>query len=406
MGGEAYRTDPLDDQWELYDLTADPVEAENRWTDPELHELRQHLRMQLKQQRASSVPERNQPWPYVQRQLPRASPTVWCAGCWGGSNRARSVGRYPCDIPLVTATVAVIGAGPGGLVAARWLLAQGFEPTLFEKAPTLGGQWAGLEGRSGVWPAMRTNSSRIVTAFSDLPPEDDSAYPSNRDILAYLLRYSDTFDVTSRIRFDTRVDLLRRAGKGWLLSHSGTDEQFDRVVVASGRFHAPAIPEVPGLERFSGALGATSSYHYRGPARYQGKRVLVAGSAISALEIATELAQRGAARVTVTQRRQRYVLPKFVADTPSDHRMFTRYHALACESLSADEIDWQLQAIGDRGRRKPRGLRGTGTTSVVGHGGPDLERWLSAAGSRGPNHGASVDAIGHGLVRDLRRRAR
>jgi arylsulfatase A-like enzyme len=70
MGGEAYRTDPLDDQWELYDLTADPIETENRWTDPELHELRQHLRMQLKQQRASSVPERNQPWPYANRQPP------------------------------------------------------------------------------------------------------------------------------------------------------------------------------------------------------------------------------------------------------------------------------------------------------------------------------------------------
>ena len=70
VGGEAYRTDPLDDQWELYDLTADPIEAENRWTEPELHQLRQHLRMQLKQQRASSVPERNQPWPYADRQPP------------------------------------------------------------------------------------------------------------------------------------------------------------------------------------------------------------------------------------------------------------------------------------------------------------------------------------------------
>lgn len=70
LGGEAYRTDPLDDQWELYDLTADPIEADNRWSDPELLELRQHLRMQLKQQRASSVPERNRPWPYVNRQPP------------------------------------------------------------------------------------------------------------------------------------------------------------------------------------------------------------------------------------------------------------------------------------------------------------------------------------------------
>ncbi|RAV17023.1 hydrolase [Mycolicibacterium sp. GF69] len=67
IGGEAYRTSPLDDQWELYDLTDDPSEARNRWTDPDLHDLRQHLRMQLKQARAESVPERNSPWPYSAR---------------------------------------------------------------------------------------------------------------------------------------------------------------------------------------------------------------------------------------------------------------------------------------------------------------------------------------------------
>ncbi|OBF10336.1 sulfatase-like hydrolase/transferase [Mycobacterium sp. 852002-10029_SCH5224772] len=71
LGGEAYRTSPLDDQWELYDLTADPIEAINRWTDPHLQDLRQHLRSQLKHVRAQSVPERNNPWPYASR---RAEP--------------------------------------------------------------------------------------------------------------------------------------------------------------------------------------------------------------------------------------------------------------------------------------------------------------------------------------------
>ncbi|AKS35847.1 sulfatase-like hydrolase/transferase [Mycolicibacterium goodii] len=67
LGGETYRSDPLDDQWELYDLTADPIEAVNRWGDAALHELRQYLRTQLKQVRAASVPERNVPWPYARR---------------------------------------------------------------------------------------------------------------------------------------------------------------------------------------------------------------------------------------------------------------------------------------------------------------------------------------------------
>ncbi len=71
--GDAYRTAPLDDQWELYDLTADATEAVNRWTEPDLRELKEHLRMRLKQARVESVPERNQPWPYAQRE-PTAGP--------------------------------------------------------------------------------------------------------------------------------------------------------------------------------------------------------------------------------------------------------------------------------------------------------------------------------------------
>ncbi len=76
MGGQMYRSDPLDDQWELYDLTDDAIEAGNRWTDPDLHDLRAHLRSQLKYVRAESVPERNQPWPYAVRRPPR-TPSRW-----------------------------------------------------------------------------------------------------------------------------------------------------------------------------------------------------------------------------------------------------------------------------------------------------------------------------------------
>ena len=245
----------------------------------------------------------------------------------------------------MTTSVAVIGAGPGGLVAARWLLAMGFEPTIFEQGPMLGGQWTGLTGHSGVWPAMHTNSSRILTAFSDLEHQSDLVYPSNRDVLDYLHRYAGMFGLTPRIRLRTRVERLSRDATGWLVRHDGIDESFGRVVVASGRFHAPAIPPVPGLDTFAGSAGAISTYHYRGVSPYLGKRVLVAGCAISALEIAAELAQLGAAPIVVTQRRQRYVLPKFAAGVPSDHRIFTRYGTLASESLPTAEIDRQLKEL-------------------------------------------------------------
>ena len=54
----------------IYDLTADPIESDNRWADPDLFELRQHLRTELKHARTNSVPERNNPWPYASRRTP------------------------------------------------------------------------------------------------------------------------------------------------------------------------------------------------------------------------------------------------------------------------------------------------------------------------------------------------
>ncbi|MGO4443222.1 flavin-containing monooxygenase [Mycobacterium sp. 2YAF39] len=245
----------------------------------------------------------------------------------------------------MTGTVAVIGAGPGGLVTARWLLSQGFEPTIFEQGSEVGGQWTGLPGRSGVWPAMYTNTSRVLTAFSDLDHECDRVFPSNRDVLDYLNRYADLFGLRTRIRFGRRVDGVGRVGARWQVTHGGTEEHFDRVVVATGRFTSPAVPAVPGLETFTGSAGVISTFDYRGANAYAGKHVLVAGCAVSALEIATELARLGAARVVVTQRRQRYVLPKFAAGVPSDHRIFTRYGTLANETLPPAEVDRQLKEI-------------------------------------------------------------
>jgi dimethylaniline monooxygenase (N-oxide forming) len=184
-----------------------------------------------------------------------------------------------------------------------------------------------------------------MPAFSDLEHETDLVYPSGRDILDYLCRYAETFGLVSRIRFGAQVERLSRYDGRWLVDHTGASEAFERVVVATGRFQFPAVPTVPGLDTFAGPVGVISTYQYRGPAPYRDKRVLVAGGAISALEIAAGIAELGAARVVVTQRRQRYVLPKFAAGVPSDHRMFTRYGTIANERLPAAEVDRQLKEI-------------------------------------------------------------
>ena len=66
-GGEEYRTRALPDQWELYDLDTDPIEAVNRWRDESAAGVFNHLRTALAEERMRAVPKRNTPWPYAPR---------------------------------------------------------------------------------------------------------------------------------------------------------------------------------------------------------------------------------------------------------------------------------------------------------------------------------------------------
>ena len=66
--GSEFRDQVLPDQWELYDLDSDPIEAVNRWNDADTAEVFEHLRSELAAERTRAVPNRNQPWPYATRQ--------------------------------------------------------------------------------------------------------------------------------------------------------------------------------------------------------------------------------------------------------------------------------------------------------------------------------------------------
>jgi dimethylaniline monooxygenase (N-oxide forming) len=248
-------------------------------------------------------------------------------------------------------TVAIVGAGPSGLVAARWLKKEGFEPVLFEQGESLGGQWSGDAPTSGVWPAMRTNTSRVMSAFSDLShPPGTPVYPTNQSMLRYLKRYAETFDLISKIRANTLVQEIHRnkSGPGWVVRSTDTagkrrEDPFARVIIATGRFHQPMIPEVPGLRSFSGTGGVNHTFAYKDPDRYRGLRVLVAGGSISALEIAGDLAMLGAARVVTTNRRQRYVVQKLLGGVPAEYLAFTRFGVLSAETFPREVVGQQTR---------------------------------------------------------------
>jgi cation diffusion facilitator CzcD-associated flavoprotein CzcO len=246
-------------------------------------------------------------------------------------------------------TVAIIGAGPAGLAAAKFLSAQGFKCVVFEQSDDIGGQWNARGAQSGVWPEMRTNTSRVMTCFSDLRHEPGTAtYPTNREIFEYLHRYAEKFKLLDSVRLGTRVDSLEKHGDGYLVrsltqGSRPAIETFSNVVLASGRYNRPSVPSIPGLESFTGSGGVVHSFNYKEPARYRGLRVLVAGCAISALEIASDLAMLGAAKVVTSYRRQRYVVQKLLAGVPTDHLAFTRHAALAAEAFPPEAVSNSLR---------------------------------------------------------------
>lgn len=69
-------------------------------------------------------------------------------------------------------------------------------------------------------------------------------------------------------------------------------------LAATGAFHRPFTPQLPGQEQFRGQ--ALHSFAYRTPAPFAGKRVVVVGGGNSAVQIAAELAK--AARVSLAVR--------------------------------------------------------------------------------------------------------
>ena len=82
-------------------------------------------------------------------------------------------------------TVAVVGAGAGGLAAVKCCLDEGLRPTCFERSSELGGLWYYTPGgdRVSVSPTTTTNISKELMCFSDFPmPKEFSNFMHHRSV--------------------------------------------------------------------------------------------------------------------------------------------------------------------------------------------------------------------------------
>lgn len=217
-------------------------------------------------------------------------------------------------------TVCIVGAGPSGLVAAKNLLhhpstgpgcGSGFSVTVFDPQPRIGGLWPTEknDGAGLVHPLMVANQSRNTVQFSDLAWEEDApqlprAWQVGRYLQRYLAKYCAFEEERFRLRLGWRVDTAVPVGEKeatrWVVTAKSEDglvdtTEYDYLLVASGFFGKPVVPDVPGLKEAQG-IPVVHSSRYRDletllpNAGGEGGKILVVGGQMSGVEIAGTIA--------------------------------------------------------------------------------------------------------------------
>ena len=227
--------------------------------------------------------------------------------------------------------IAIVGAGPAGLAAAKYLVAQQTFDTIdiFEQQFEVGGVWHYSHEPSKtlhvpqvspftppdppllstkqppVFPSpmyemLHTNIPRRLMRFSDLAfPDDSLIFPSREAVQDYLVMYSS--DVRHLIKFSSQVlDVRLRQLSGrdqWdvdvlaLVTQQVNTLTYDAVVVASGHYSVTYMPSVKNIVKFHqvhpGVI--THAKLYRTPAAFEDKKVVVVGNAASGLDIAAQI---------------------------------------------------------------------------------------------------------------------
>jgi cation diffusion facilitator CzcD-associated flavoprotein CzcO len=205
--------------------------------------------------------------------------------------------------------VVVIGSGPAGLACAAELGARGVPATVLERGDGIGAAW---ERR---YDALRFNTSRLHSALPGAPfPGEFGQFPTRDQYVAYLREYARRSDV----RVETGVEWtgLVPGDGGWQVRTGRGDRLVRHVVVATGIFNRPRLPDWPGRADFSGTL--LHAADYRNPEPFLGQDVLVVGAGSTGLEVAHGLATGGAGRVRLSVRSAPNILLRMMGGLPGD----------------------------------------------------------------------------------------
>ncbi|KAJ3794505.1 hypothetical protein GGU11DRAFT_795974 [Lentinula aff. detonsa] len=168
-----------------------------------------------------------------------------------------------------------------------------------------------------IWDGLNATGPKPNQEFRELPWPEHTPIDINRSHLERYVRAFASYhslnsnDNNPNISYNTRVervskryDIQSHKETGWSLllrqfiqignnsyKIRWWEEEFDAIVVASGRFNAPNTPLIPGLEQWAQSFPhlITHSRQYRRPDEFHNQSVLIIGGSVSGTEIAEEL---------------------------------------------------------------------------------------------------------------------
>ncbi|MBF6356036.1 NAD(P)/FAD-dependent oxidoreductase [Nocardia higoensis] len=254
-------------------------------------------------------------------------------------------------------SVLVIGAGFGGIGVAVELQRNGFDDVVvLERASDLGGVW-----RENTYPGAACDVPSPLYSYSFEPkPDWPQRYSGQAAIHDYLRGVARRHGLLDRIRFgaqvteavfDERPDgaaarangggavagadtAAPGAGRWTVRTAEGNTYVADVLVSAVGQLSRPAMPDIPGVDTFTGAAFHSALWDH--DVDLTGKRVACIGTGASAVQYIPRIQPR-VEHLTVFQRSAAWVLPKFDTDyTPVQHTLFARIPGM----LSAERLGW------------------------------------------------------------------
>ncbi|MFF1908309.1 flavin-containing monooxygenase [Kitasatospora sp. NPDC058218] len=208
------------------------------------------------------------------------------------------------DVPHVR--VAVIGSGFGGIGAGVRLRRAGITDfVILERADSVGGTW-----RDNSYPGCACDVPSHLYSFSFAPnPDWPRSFSGQPDIRAYLEKVTDVFGIRPHLRFNAEVTEARWEADRtrWRVTTTAGQWTADAVVSAAGPLADPQIPDLPGLDSFTGKVFHSSRWDH--DYDLAGKRVAMVGTGASAAQIIPNIQPR-VGRLTVFQRTPAWVLPR------------------------------------------------------------------------------------------------